>query len=119
MKRLFRLLPLGIALAIALGGCYFPVRFDAEIEIDRGGYYSMIFNGYLAKVPLYADLRQNKLSLAQENERVEQVKSDLVRDSSTKEFQYHRQGLFKLHWEKQGDLLKAKFISFIRRTKTC
>lgn len=108
---------LAIVLTICLGGCYLPVRFDAEIEVDRRGYYSMIFDGYLAKVPLYADLRQNKISIVQEKERVEQVKSDLVRDTSTKEFEYLRKGLFKLHWEKDGDLLKAKFISFLRRNE--
>jgi hypothetical protein len=106
-----------LLLFVLLAGCYLPVKFDAEIEIDRRGFYSLIFDGYLVKVPLYADLRQRKISPTQEKEKVEQIRSDLERDPSTTEVKYVRQGHFKLHWEKKGDILESKFVSFVRRNE--
>lgn len=109
--------PLLLSLFFLLSGCYLPVRFDAEIEIDRRGFYSMIFDGYLAKVPLYADLRKQKIALSQEKEKVELIEADLKRDPSTTDFKYHRQGIFKLTWQKKGDILESKFVSFVRRNE--
>lgn len=106
-----------VLLAVAVGGCYMPVRFDAEIEISRRGFYSLIFDGYMVKVPLYADLRKGKITPAEERKRVELIRADLTRDSSVKEFSYIRQGHFKIHWQKAGDLLAAKMVSFVRRNE--
>ncbi len=42
-----RALVLAAFLAAGLGGCYLPLRFDAEVKIMRGGYYEMDYDGYL------------------------------------------------------------------------
>jgi len=102
---------------VVLGGCYMPVRFDAEMEVTREGYYSIIFDGYLAKVPLYDDLRQRKLSREEEKEKVETYRADLVRDSAMSNVSYIKQGIYAVHWEKDGDILRDKFITFIRRNE--
>lgn len=104
-------------IAFALAGCYLPVRFDAEIEIDRKGYYSMIFDGYMVWVPLYEDIRSGKLSPDQEKAKVERIKTDITRDSAATEFKYIKKGHFKLHWEKKGDLLRTKAVTFLRRNE--
>ena len=104
-------------LMMALSSCYLPVRFDAEIEIDRAGYYSMIFDGYLAHVPLYQDIVGKKITREQEMEKVARLKTDFLRDSASKEFKYHKQGVFKVHWEKKGDLLRHHMITFVRRNQ--
>ena len=98
-----------------LGSCYLPARFDAEIEITRRGYYSIIFDGYMVSIPLYNDLREKKISKAEEKERVAVIETDLTRDSSVKEFQYFKKGFFKVHWEKSGDLLGTGMVAFLRR----
>ena len=103
--------------AVALGGCYLPVRFDAEVEISRYGAYIMIFDGYLVDVPLYDGLRKRKISPAEERKKAERIKTDLTRDSATKEFNYLKQGHFKVHWRKAGDLLRAKMVTFLRRNE--
>ena len=59
-----RILALGAFLAAVLGGCYIPVRFDAEIELTRGGYYDMIFDGYMADVGLFDGINKGKISPA-------------------------------------------------------
>jgi hypothetical protein len=98
-----------------LAACYLPVRFDAEIEILRTGHYSMVFDGYIAALPLYDDLRKNKVKAGEEQKRVEIVLTDFKRDKGTKQIQYFKQGVFKIQWQNEGDLLAAKMVTFIRR----
>ena len=43
-------------LMAVLSGCYLPLRFDAEIELSKRGYYSIIFDGYLVWVPFFDKL---------------------------------------------------------------
>lgn len=51
-----------IVLSHALAGCYLPIRFDAEIEITRNGYYEIFFDGYVTEVTLFDALRRRALS---------------------------------------------------------
>lgn len=112
-----RLRSFGLVLILLsfLAGCYLPVRFDAEIEISRAGYYTMIFDGYVADVPLYDDLRQRKTTITDEKKRAETVITDFKRDRGTTEASYLRQGVFKVAWKNEGDILRAKMVTFIRR----
>jgi len=48
---------LAVVMLVVVSGCYMPIRFDAEIDINRRGEYSFIFDGYLAKVQLYQDIQ--------------------------------------------------------------
>jgi hypothetical protein len=113
----FRFLALGAFLAAVLGGCYMPVRFDAEIEFTRGGYYELIFDGYMADIGLFDGINKGKISPAKEIKKVELIKSDITRDESAKEFAYIEKGHFKANWRKSGDLLRAKMGVFLRRNE--
>ena len=77
---------LAAALVVLLSGCYMPIRFDAEISISRSGYYDFIFDGYLAKVELYQDIQEQKISREEELVQVTQIKEDFERDSAVSEF---------------------------------
>lgn len=112
-----RAVTLTVAFAVVLGGCYMPVRYDAEIEISREGYYSMIFDGYLAKVPLYEEIRKDELTPQEEDERIDLFRRDLTDDPSMSDVEYIRQGIYKVHWEHEGDLLRDKYVTFIRRNE--
>ena len=116
MSVLKRLLVLTAA-TLLLGSCYLPVKFDAEIELDRAGYYSMIFDGYLAEIPLYQDIVNKKITRAEEKKRVDVLRTDFTRDSAVKQFEYYKQGVFKVHWEKKGDLLRDRMVTFARRNE--
>lgn len=113
--------PLRTALACVfmalLAGCYVPVRFDAEIEIDRGGYYSMIFDGYLARARVFQGIKDGSLQGEERDRRIAQVLSDLERDPAASGVAHVRDGIFKLHWERSGDLLKARHVAFLRRNE--
>ena len=110
MKRL-----LTLALVLLAAGCYLPVRFDAEIEVFRTGHYSIEFDGYVAELPLYEGLQKAKLGGPEEEKKIAAVTADFKRDKGTKDIQYHRKGIFRVKWQDQGDILKAKMVTFIRR----
>lgn len=110
LRRLAVLLP-G---AFVLASCYLPVRFDSEIIIDRAGYYDFKFDGYMAEVTLYDDLIKGEITPAEEKEKVAIIERDFLRDPSTKEFEYYRDGHFRVRWERAGDLLKVKTMTFLR-----
>jgi hypothetical protein len=104
-----------LLLALTAAGCYLPVRFDAEIEVHRTGHYGIEFDGYIVDLPLYEALFKQKITGAEEEKKVETVKTDFKRDRGTKDIQYHRRGVFRVRWQDQGDLLRAKMVTFIRR----
>ena len=81
-----------VLLAALLTGCYLPIKFDAEIEITRSGYYTVIFDGYLVSVPLYAGLRDGSITPLDENEKVANTLKDFKRDSAVQEVKYFKQG---------------------------
>ena len=100
-----------------LSACYLPVRFDAEINLGRTGFYDIEFDGYLAKLPLTEDIGKGTLSEAEQEQKIGEVLSDLRRDASTQEAEYVKNGLFRLKWKKEGDMLKSKMVAFIRRNE--
>lgn len=103
--------------ALVLSACYLPARFDAEIEVDRAGYYNVKFDGYLADVGLFRGLRDGTISAEQEQTKIGVIERDFLRDSNTKEFEYFREGHFKINWQRAGDLVEAKTVTFIRRNE--
>ena len=113
---LIRSLALPVVLSAFLGGCYIPIRFDAEIEIHRTGHYDFIFDGYLASVELYKGLREGKISPAEEEKKKEIIRTDFTRDTSVKEFKYFEKGHFKVNWHRNGDLIRSKAVSFFNST---
>ncbi|HJO68550.1 MAG TPA: hypothetical protein QF804_02595 [Rhodospirillales bacterium] len=108
---------LAIIMSQALAGCYLPIRFDAEIEITRNGYYEIFFDGYVAEVTLFDALRQRSLAPGEEQTRADHVIEDFRRDSATEEALYVKPGIFKINWRKSGDLLRARMITFFHRNE--
>jgi hypothetical protein len=102
-------------LMITLNGCYFPIRFDIEVDISRQGFYKIVFDGYIVHVALYQGLREGKINSAEEQKKVADVKTDITRDSAASEFRYFNKGRFRVHWEKEGDITRQKFVTFMRR----
>jgi len=100
-----------------LSGCYVPGSFDAEVEIGRTGFYKIKFEGYMAETNLFNKVVRDKISAREEKERVERLKTDLMRDTATKLFEYFKKGHFRIKWEKQGDILKSKSVTFLRRNE--
>jgi len=110
--------PFVLVLAVlSLSSCYMPIRFDAEIELSRRGYYQFFFDGYLAKVSLYDGLRKREISRDEELEQAKNIETDFRRDKSTREIKYLKKGHFKVSWQRKGDLTKTKTVTFVRRNE--
>lgn len=103
---------IALLLSAVLSGCYLPIRYDAEITIHRSGHYEFKFDGYLARIELFQDLNEGKISPAEEQKQIELIKRDMGREKGVKEFKYIKKGHFKVNWESKGDLLKVKSVSF-------
>lgn len=99
-----------------VGGCYLPIRYDAEIEIHRTGHYDFKFDGYLARVEMFQGLKEGKIGPEEEKKKIEEIKTDFGRDPSVKEFKYLKMGHFKVNWQRSGDLIKTKTVSFFNGT---
>jgi hypothetical protein len=117
MKTMSAKLAVTMLLAALLTGCYLPIKFDAEIENTRSGYYSILFDGYLVSIPLYVGLRDGSITPLEENEKVVNTLKDFTRDSAVKEVKYFKQGRFKVNWRRKGDLLRARMVTFLRRNE--
>lgn len=102
---------------LVLASCYMPVRFDSEITIDRQGYYDLKFDGYLAETGLYQGLVDGTITPEQELEKVAVIERDFARDTDAKDFAYFREGHFKINWQRSGDILQSKTVTFIRRNE--
>jgi len=116
LNKLKHLAFLGVVL-ISLSSCYIPASFDAEIDISRTGFYKVSFEGYMVENNLFTKVVKEKISPKEEAERVERLKRDLTRDSATKLFEYFKKGHFRIKWEKEGDILKTKTLTFLRRNE--
>ncbi|MGB0683267.1 MAG: hypothetical protein ACPGOV_11190 [Magnetovibrionaceae bacterium] len=116
MKALLRALAVGF-LVVATSGCYFPIRFDAEIELSRYGSYTIHFDGYMTRLQVYDKLRKREMSRAEERAAIETLKTDVERDSATQVFEYIRDGIFRLGWQKSGDLFVNRQVTFLRRNE--
>jgi hypothetical protein len=116
LKKIKHLAFVALAL-VTLNSCYIPASFDAEIEISRTGYYNVVFEGYMVESNLFTKVVKDMINPKEEAERVERLKRDLTRDSSTKLFEYFKKGHFRIKWEKEGDILKTKTLTFLRRNE--
>ena len=119
MKKIYALTRFAMALFLVavLMGCYMLIRFDAEIEITRGGYYDFKFDGYMAKVELFKGLKEGKINPGEEKKQIGIIERDFGRDASVKEFKYLKMGHFKVNWERNGDLIKARSVSFFNASE--
>jgi hypothetical protein len=107
--------PLGVV--VALASCYLPVRFDAEVELLRTGHYTAFFDGYVADVGLYEDLKNGKLNALKERDKADLIVTDLKRSSDIKIAKYLRDGIFHVNWMHKGDIIREKMHTFIRRNE--
>lgn len=120
MKRISFLTKIGsiILAGLVISSCYLPQRFDAEIEVDAAGYYSMSFDGYIVDVDFYQALQKGDMSEEKELEKIATIERDITRDSAVKEFEYFKQAHFRVKWERKGDLLKTRAVTFLRRSES-
>ncbi len=105
------------AVAVGLTGCYVPLQFDAEARISRTGLYALRFTGELAWAPLWKEIRGGELNRTEQREKLAVIERDLARDSAASRIEHRRDGIFSLDWQRSGDLLRDRMVTFVRRSE--
>jgi len=111
------LLLLLAVLAVGLSGCYVPLSFDADVRISRTGFYELRYTGGLAWAPLWQEIREHRLSRAEQAEKIATIRRDLARDSSASRIEDRGNGSFDIDWRRSGDLLNDRMVTFVRRNE--
>lgn len=106
-----------LAVAAVLSSCYLPVRFDAEVELQRTGHYTAIFDGYVADLGIYEKLQKKELTQAEEKDKADLITADLTRSPDVKIAKYLQNGIFHVNWRHEGDVIREKMYTFIRRNE--
>lgn len=109
-----RYLTLLLIFIAALGGCYFPSDYEADLSIEADGKYAFRYVGELSYLPLLQKLSDEDVSAEEIQVLVEAAREDLARDKSFQEITFVRGAKFRVRYERQGDILDEKSFNFVR-----
>ncbi len=109
-----KLAAVALAGLVALGGCYLPTRFVADITINEAGDWTLAFNGEIANGGLTPGLMPDRPTPAQLEARVKNVTNDLTRDPGFRDVQYRGNGRFAVVYERGGNIFRQPGITFVR-----
>lgn len=99
---------------VALGGCYLPTRFTADITLNEAGDWTLAFSGEVVSAGLTPGLMPDRPTPAQLEARVRSVTNDLTRDPGFREVQYRGNGRFAVSYERGGNIFRQPGVTFIR-----
>jgi hypothetical protein len=99
---------------VALGGCYLPSAFEADLRITPDGDYNFQYQGLLVHLPLLEKLADPALSAAEAERRVAAVEQDLARDRGFEEITYLDRATFRVRYKRVGNIQRERSFSFVR-----
>ncbi|MDA0654665.1 MAG: hypothetical protein O3C09_04635 [Proteobacteria bacterium] len=102
------------ALLLALGSCYIPMRFAAEIAISRSGEFSLSYTGILAHAGLIPAFQTRPLSQQEIDRRARDIEADLRRDSGFSQVEFVGNAQFRVDFFKTGNIFVTSSVSFVR-----
>ena len=109
-----RLIPKILALfcALTLSACFFPEKFDSDIQVGKDGSYTFKYDGILTFVLARAEqIKTGKLSANMEAE-LKKMESGLSKDPGFKSAEYVGNSQYKVRYEKTGTLLDKQTFKF-------
>lgn len=105
----------GVLLAlVALGGCYLPSAFKADLRITPGGDYNFRYEGLLVHLPLLENLSGEALPEDEIERRIAAVAQDLGRDRGFEEITYLDRATFRVRYKRVGNILRERSYAFVR-----
>ena len=108
-----RIAPL-LAVLLLVGGCYLPMDFEADLNIDKSGKFAFRYKGDIIAVTLMRKISFGEVKGAEIAKQAEIYKRDLARDSGFKKIDYVRNARFRVEFDRQGDIRREKTFSFVR-----
>lgn len=111
MKKLL-LKVLCVSLTFLLSACFFPEKFDSDIQIGKDGSYTFRYDGILTFVMARAEqVKAGKLS-AKTDADLKKLESDFKKDPGFKSAEYIGNSQYKVRYEKTGLLADKQTFNF-------
>ena len=108
-------IPVFFAALLLLAGCYLPLDFEADINIDAKGRYAVRYKGDIIAVTLLGKISKGKIEGTSEiKEQAAIYRRDLMRDKSFKKVEHKKFARFGAVYEHQGDIRQEKSFDFVR-----
>ena len=104
-----------LAALLLLAGCYLPLDFEADINIEEKGRYAVRYKGDIIAVTLLSKISKGKVEGTSEIKKQAAIyRRDLMRDKGFKTVDHKKLARFKTVYEHQGDIREAKSFDFVR-----
>ena len=104
-----------LAVLFLAAGCYLPVNFQADLNIDKSGNFAFRYKGDILAVTLMRKISFGKVKgEAKIAKQAAIYKRDLGRDSGFKKIEHISNALFRVEFDRQGDIRYEKTFSFVR-----
>lgn len=103
------------AALLLLAGCYLPIDFEADINIDAEGRFAVRYKGDIIAVTLLSKISHGKVEGTEEiKEQAAIYRRDLMRDKGFKSVVHKKLARFKVVYEFQGNIRQQKSFDFVR-----
>ncbi len=100
---------------LLLAGCYLPLDFEADINIDEKGRYAVRYKGDIIAVTLLSKISKGKVEGSSEIKKQAAIyRRDLMRDTGFKKVEHKKLARFGAVYEHQGDIRQEKSFDFVR-----
>ena len=103
-----------LAVLFLAAGCYLPMNFEADMNIDKSGKFAFRYKGDILAVTLMRKISFGKVKGADIAKQAEIYKRDLGRDSGFKKTEHLNNALFRVEFDRQGGIRYEKTFSFVR-----
>ena len=112
--KMYRLIPKILALfcVLTLSACFFPEKFDSDIQISKDGNYTFKYDGILTFVMARAEQVQTSKLSAKADADLKKLESELKKDPGFKSAEYVGNSQYKVRYEKTGTLLDKQTFKF-------
>lgn len=104
-----------LAVVFVLSSCYVPDRFRSELRLSKYGDWSLSYDGELAWAPILHDYANGKITPENEDQRMENLYKDLIRDPAFSSVERAGKGRFKVRYERSGRLGISQLSAIPRR----
>lgn len=104
-----------LTLTFSLVSCYIPDNFHGELRLSRFGDWALSYEGDLIYAPILHDYAEGKITAENEDERLQNIYKDLIRDIAIKDLKRAGKGRFHVKYERMGRLDKVQLTALLRR----
>ena len=103
------------AALLILTGCYLPLDFEADINMDAQGNYAVRYKGDIIAVTLLSKISKGKVEGDSEIKKQAAIyQRDLMRDKGFKSVEHKKFARFGTVYERKGNIRKDKSFDFVR-----